>query len=437
NDTPLTSQALIKVYDASDLNVSDVSDNLFKLQGSITVNAPNGGEPWQAATTENVTWGWTGNISYVKIYYSKDAAHLVWTPLTAGSVANTGTYPWNIPVEAVSTTVKIRVEDASDSEAFDESNNNFMVRCRFVLTSPIGGEQLRVGRTHNITWNKVGNPAAVLLEYSPDNFLDPMNTVVIDGAASAVSPYPWLVPPYLCNTVRVRISDAADSGATDKSGANFRITGDVHVDAPNGGEDWVYNSIQTITWTTHGAISDVKIEYTYDGATYHLIKAVGNTGSTTWQVPDHVSDTCRVRISDLADSSADDTSDAPFNIVPVFTLTSPVGNEVWTVNDMHQIGWTCSGTVTNVRLDCTLNGGTFDHPITASTTNDGSFDWQIPDWISSQVKVRIGNAVTPNAFVASPANFKIRGAFQVISPNGDESWQISQPETITWLTTGT
>jgi hypothetical protein len=433
----LTKEALVKIFDFQDSTVVDVSNAVFKIQGSIRVTSPNGGEAWDAATTKNVTWTSQGNFGYVDLFYSKDSG-------SAGSWVNIATsrpnilaYEWPVPVDAVSTKCRVKIADSADEEAFDTSNNDFRVQCRFVLTAPTSASKWRVARTYNITWNKVGNPAAVKLEYSQDDFLDPMMTVVINAAASPISPYPWQIPNYIYDTVEVRISDADNAGAQDVS-EPFEIIGDVRVISPNGGENWAYDSMQTISWTSAGTVDNVKIYYTYDGAEYHLIKGMGNVGTTTWQIPDHVSDVCRVKIVDAIEDLADDVSDGPFNIVPTYVLTAPnTGSEVWIVDETHPITWTCDATVQNVRLDFATDGQTFDHVITASTLNDGSYDWKVTDFISDTVKVRVGSALSPAAFDASNSNFKIKGKIEVTSPNGGELWQISQLKTITWHTTGT
>jgi hypothetical protein len=433
----ITTIALVRIFDAADLTVSDTSNAVFKIQGSFTVTSPNGGEAWGAATTHAITWTFGGSVGFINLSYSKDGG-TSWTSI-ALSQPNTGTYDWFVPVEAVSTQCRVKVADAADAEAFDASNNNFRVRCSFILTSPNGGEQWRAGRTYNITWNKVGNPAAVKLEYAPDAFLDPLKTVTIDAGASSISPYSWTIPDYICNTTQVRISDAADSGANDKSDANFRITGDVIVTSPNGAEKWEYDTVHNITWTTAGTMANVKIEYSINGgANYTTIDAVANSGSYPWTVPNEISQNCLVRISDLSDATADDVSNAVFKIIARFTLTSPNGAEVWTVGDTHPITWTSLGTVANVKLSYSTNSGaTYPNTIIASTPNDGSYDWSIPDAISTTVRVKVESAIDVDAFDVSNADFKIRGKFAVTSPNGGELWQINQNKSITWSTTGT
>ena len=68
---------------------------------------------------------------------------------------------------------------------------------------------------------------------------------------------------------------------------------------PNGGEKIQAGSLQTITWTAEDARQDVKIEYSADnGSTYQtIIERTPNTGSYQWKVPQDISSSCLIRIS--------------------------------------------------------------------------------------------------------------------------------------------
>jgi YD repeat-containing protein len=68
---------------------------------------------------------------------------------------------------------------------------------------------------------------------------------------------------------------------------------------PNGGEEIQAGSVQTITWKADDAQKDVKIEYSADnGSTYQtIIERTPNTGSYQWKVPQDISPSCLIRIS--------------------------------------------------------------------------------------------------------------------------------------------
>ena len=88
--------------------------------------------------------------------------------------------------------------------------------------------------------------------------------------------------------------------------------------APNGGETWQVGTSHDITWSTTGPITNVKLEYsTNNGSSWTTITgSIANSGSYTWTVPNAPSTNCLVRISDVANASTNDVSDA------IFTITS-------------------------------------------------------------------------------------------------------------------
>jgi hypothetical protein len=145
----------------------------------------------------------------------------------------------------------------------------------------------------------------------------------------------------------------------------------------------------------------------------------------------------RVRISDTNDAGVNDSSDADFAIMGGFAIASPNGAEVLVVSGSHDITWDTTGTVSNVKLDYSADGGTNWTEIVASTPNTELYTWTIPDAISITVKVRVSDAANADAFDISDNNFKIKGGLHVDSPNlGTESWSVGYEYPITWTRTG-
>ena len=97
-----------------------------------------------------------------------------------------------------------------------------------------------------------------------------------------------------------------------------------------------------------------------------------------------------MRVSET-DGSPTDTSDAVFSIVPVpaITVTSPNGGESWEVGSAHNITWTSVGTVGNVMIEYSTNNGSTWTTIVASTANDGTHPWTVPDTPSTTCRVRV------------------------------------------------
>jgi hypothetical protein len=88
------------------------------------------------------------------------------------------------------------------------------------------------------------------------------------------------------------------------------------------------------------------------------------------------------------------------------TVTSPNGGESWQANSTHDITWTSQGTVGDVRIELSTDGGITYSDIASSTPNDGSYSWPIPylSLTGSNCFVRISEASdgTPSDTSDSP-----------------------------------
>ncbi|MGE5340884.1 MAG: BACON domain-containing protein [Candidatus Omnitrophota bacterium] len=82
---------------------------------------------------------------------------------------------------------------------------------------------------------------------------------------------------------------------------------------------------------------------------------------------------------------------------PVITLTSPNGGEEWTVGTSHSIHWSYTGTISNVKIQYSINNGSSWITVVNSTTNTGSYSWVIPNTPSEQCLVKVsGTGGTPS-----------------------------------------
>lgn len=185
---------------------------------------------------------------------------------------------------------------------------------------------------------------------------------------------------------------------------------------PNGGETLeVVGAPANITWTSIH-ITNVNIYYsTNNGADWNTIvediDAVRN--SYQWTLPSTINSAdCKIRIKEVYEPSASDESDAVFTInsVPVITLLSPDGGEELKVGGAKFIKWT-SRNIQNIKLEYCTNASApspawqvISHSLLAGTN---SFEWTIPNSISTDCKVRISDAGNPVINDISNAIFKI------------------------------
>ncbi|MBK9099330.1 MAG: T9SS type A sorting domain-containing protein [bacterium] len=212
----------------------------------------------------------------------------------------------------------------------------------------------------------------------------------------------------------------------------------VQVTSPNGGEDWLVNSQQNITWTSSN-INNVKIDYSTNNGGLWLnvassVPAVN--GSYSWTIPNTPSTVCLVRISDESIASRFDVSDSAFIISPAITVTDPNGGESWIGNSQHNITWT-SQNITDVSIDYSIDNGSSWLSVIASTpASSGSFSWAVPNTPSTQCLVRISDASNASINDVSDATFTITIApnpvVTVTAPNGGEDWVAGTIHQVKW-----
>jgi hypothetical protein len=211
----------------------------------------------------------------------------------------------------------------------------------------------------------------------------------------------------------VRISEASDGDPVDESDAVFAIepAPSITVTSPDGGETLITGTTHDITWDHTGTVGDVKIEYsTNNGSDWSdVINTTANDGIHPWTVPSAPSANCRVRISEESDGDPVDESDAAFTIepAPAITVVTPNGGETWFIDSSYTVTWTTAGTVGNVKIEYSTNGGIDWTDIIASTANSGTYPWTIQATASANCRVRISEASDGDPVDESDAVFTI------------------------------
>ncbi|MCH7770439.1 MAG: hypothetical protein IIA49_05395, partial [Bacteroidetes bacterium] len=141
----------VKISSVDNASISDLSDTDFEIfTGVITVNTPNGGESWQAGTTQTITW--TDNIieNVMIDLYKGGSFHSV----ISSSTSSDGSKTWSIPFTLESgSDYTVKITSINDPGISDFSNSNFtIVGNQITVTSPNGGESWQAGTSQIITW---------------------------------------------------------------------------------------------------------------------------------------------------------------------------------------------------------------------------------------------------------------------------------------------
>jgi len=150
------------------------------------------------------------------------------------------------------------------------------------VTSPNGGENWKIGSTHNITWNSSGVSGNIIIKLLKGGTMLGSIAWNIPNTGS----YSWTInniggtPIQAGNDYKVLVRSFDNHSIEDQSNSNFSITSDVTgsitVNTPNGGESWQIGSSHNITWNSTGVSGNVIIK---------LIKGTEMLGSIAWNVP--------------------------------------------------------------------------------------------------------------------------------------------------------
>jgi len=364
-----------------------------RADATINITSPNGGEILKYGTTHTITWKGSKKFDTVDIEYYNGTK---WVVIKNGA-SDTGSYSWTVPNNVNTTSAKVWMKGwSSTGNATDTSNATFAITngalSLISIVKPNGGEVWATNTTENITWATSKKYDKVDIEY-----YNGTKWVVVVSNAPDTGSYAWKVPNVNTTNAKIWMKGWAASGnATDTSDATFTIdnTPSIKISSPNGGEELAGKSVHKITWVSSIKFDKVDIEY-YNGSKWIVIKnGAPDTGSYNWTVPNISTTNAQLWMKAYSTQGNDtDNSDGSFTIIEsigTLTVTSPNGGEKWTRGTKQNITWSSTGTIPDVKIAYSSNGGTNYNTLASSTPNDGSFSWQIPTTLkSTQCKVRI------------------------------------------------
>jgi hypothetical protein len=453
-DNAVTLQGLIRITDALDPSVTDVSDNLFTIRGALTVDAPGQNEPLSVYSTYPVKWTRKGNFATVDIMFSvNDGAYEFVRDINGNPADNYDAskgavgFPWYVP-DRLSSNVKIKVIDTDDPSNVFAISSQFMIigQVAFDTNSiPQAGDKWGIGQTHTIRWSIQGSIDTVRLSYSTDGVN--YNQIQDSPGGSGTDGILWTIPNIdgiVSTNVTLKIYHLSQPSLVKAVSPVFSVVPSFTVTAPFLDAEVKASQTYLITWNRLGFNPNVKLYYSTDnfsapgipipdtegtGDGQYLIK---NDGSFLWQVPDVISNNLQVRVAYSDDVTVYDDSDI-FKIVPGFTVVLPnTSSDEWSVHQNHTITWTCSSAnAPKARIFYSTDGGaSYPYEITQGPNyadNTGaagavrSYVWNVDDRITTQFKIKITDldASTTTAFDESDFNAKIKAWFNVTQPNGD------------------
>ncbi|MCG2681743.1 MAG: S8 family serine peptidase, partial [Kiritimatiellae bacterium] len=195
-----------------------------------------------------------------------------------------------------------------------------------------------------------------------------------------------------------------------------------------GYESW--NGTSMATPHVAGAIALLAAEYPAEGVSTRIARILANVDANTSLAGKCVTGG-RLNLYNAIIATVTDA----------ITVTSPNGGENWQQGTSQNITWNSAGTIANVRIEYSINNGSSWNDVIASTANDGSHPWTIPNTPSTTCLIRISDTANAATNDVSDATFTISAVITptitVTSPNGAENWLAGTSQNITWASTGT
>ena len=426
------------------------------VKKSIKVISPNGGEKWVQGNTYLIKWQVKGIRENLNIYlYREYGDNKRSLTLIAGGLSPEVThYSWTIPsYQPTEGKYKISVRTESyggmfspHTEGFeDESDGYFSIVAQEVseCTDSDGGKDY-------YTKGTVTDEGKTYADYCIDSstLREYFCLEKTAGGLGGVAEEDYACP-YGCE------SGACKPGIT--------------VLSPNGGEEWSFGTLQTITWSSKG-IDKVNIYLWFpDGATCLLTKdipAANESYTLTIQENQQCSNIEKqitpgqYKIAIWSEEPAmdiaapHDYSDSYFSIgkQKSITILSPNGGEEWFLGSTYEIKWNSSG-FEKVHIDIIDGSKNTAYTLASELpASKGKFSWKIgSQWpelsAGDKYKIRVISYPFPASgeweegvnYDVSDNYFSISQPVKgitVLSPNGGEEWKIGNTYTIKWDSSG-
>ena len=342
---------------------------------------------------------------------------------------------WHLGMVAATTgTWKLRVVSI---RTVDES---------IVVTSPNGGETLRVGTPHTITWNATGfgTPGNVKIELSPDggaNFPEVISASTPNSGTFAFTP----TGP-ITSTARIRVSHLTLTSISDSSDANFSVQdGSLTVQKPAMGDSVNVGSTATINWTATGlaqtGATNVLIEISRDGGANFstLIASTANDGTENFTVTGPATTQAKIRVTTISVGGTFSGVSGAFTIKEpgVVTVVAPNGGEQILAAAMTSIQWTSSGFTGNVIISISRDGGATFTPLVSDTDNDGEELVELGGPATTSARIRVASINDTAAIDDSNANFTVlTQSIEITAPRLGSEVLVGSKFNVTWTTNG-
>ena len=369
-----TVNGLVKVTDAQDESINDVSDSVFIIDGSLILLYPSGNENFIAGQEIDIFYSYNQQqVQNIKIEYSVDDGESWITEIL--STPADGDYKWTVPNLPNSGQTKIRLVDTQDPSCkIFENEVNFSITSSVTVLNPNGGESFKARVAQQGTVVIMNNGPSTV---NTANFYDNggyYNNYTSQGFIKTVKPdFPTNKLSVKFNSynfesgdnLKVYDGDSVDSnllGTLSNSSNNSvvftatnlkgELTFKFETDNDNSnGRGWdaeitsIGTPLRTVSWSVTGTSKYFNLDYSINSGA-NWIRILSNyyseNGTYNWQVPNTPTENARFRVTDANNNEILDSSDSDFTIVeadPFIVLFEPSGGEVFDPGDIFNIEW--------------------------------------------------------------------------------------------------
>ncbi len=212
------------------------------------------------------------------------------------------------------------------------------------------------------------------------------------------------------------------------------------IQTPNGGEVWTFGGTEIATWTGQNLSSAVKIEFSNNGGTnwwyFGEVPSGPSGGSASVSVPNTSTSNAVLRITDVANPSVSDISNAPFSVyVPAIFIWEPSANSAVFANSLSQVYWILNVTgITLLNVDISIDNGLTFTPVAQNLNALASYTYiNLSDTPVEACILKLSNAENPSQYGLSEI-FTISPlpVYTLTSPVGGEIINTFSPFAITW-----
>jgi hypothetical protein len=376
----------------------------------IIVEKPNSSSVWGTTTNQYINWTWGGDFDFVDIdLYYNDA----FLTNIATNAQNNGSYRWRIPdsLSDFDNLYQINITNSDYSGTWNISDYFEIYEIPSItIINPTIASSWETNSAHIISWSSSSGITDVKIELFKNDIFE----LEINSSTPSDGSYSWTIPAGLENSTlyQIKITDITTPSTYDYSDY-FEIyeipiiPDSINIIQPTTASSWETNSMHIISWSSTGAITDVKIElFKNDIFELEIISSTPNDGSYSWTIPAGLENSTlyQVKIADLSNPSTYNLSEY-FEIyeIPIIsesiTIMQPTTASSWETNSVHIISWSSTGAITNVKIELFKND-IFELEIISSTPNDGSYSWTIPAGLetSTQYQVKITDLSSPSTY---------------------------------------